>query len=63
MDTFEDIFALDAGDAAGYGCGFGCGIGKCSANVDCLRRKWREVKGRKFFVFMEPAPGLEPGTY
>jgi hypothetical protein len=51
------------GDAPDFGCSLGCGIGKCSANVGGFRREIGKMKGRKSFVFMEPAAGIEPATY
>ncbi len=38
-------------------------IGKQSANVACFREAAEETESRKSLILMEPAPGLEPGTY
>ena len=63
IDSFEDLFVLRAGDAAGFRRSPGHDIGKCSVNVSAFRRESGEVESCKSFVFMEPARGLEPRTY
>ena len=63
IDLAKGLFVLRAKDEASVDRGPRYGIGKCSANVSVFGRESGKMKSRKSFVFMEPAPGLEPGTY